>query len=420
MEEQMGLDMKTRKKICGRIYKRCQKAGKKEKAKILGEYAPTLGHNRDYLAHLLTNWGKTGYALSDGKPVKYAAKPAAKDRCKASGSKKTGRPEKRHKAFAQALFAIWDFFDFQCGKLLAPLIKGMAGFLAQELSLSSDIQALLLSVSPAAIDRKLRKAKERARLKGIHATKAGTLLKSRIPIRACFGRDGKRPGFFEIDTASHCGARASGQFRQTLTIADAGSGRTQECALLNSAHRWAKERIAQTHDGLPFPMPGIDSDNGGEFINRQLLDWRIQNNAKLTRSRPYRKNDNCFVEQKNGDAVRKNVGYARFESESAFNALSGVCRFLSPLLNCWYPTLRPIAKEKLPSGRHKKIYEKDPKTPCRRLLESPDISEECKDGLRRRAALLNPIALKRGLDEARGRLLKLSAIDSSIPSSRVS
>jgi hypothetical protein len=167
-------------------------------------------------------------------------------------------------------------------------------------------------------------------------------------------------------------------------------------------------------------MLGIDSDNGGEFINHQVFDWCLQNNIKFTRGRPYRKNDNCFVEQKNGDVVRKTVGYARFEGENAQKALSEVYRFLNPLLNYWYPTLRLIAKEKLPSGRYKKIYEKEAKTPCQRLLESPDLSEECKAELRRRAALLNPVELKRALDEARDRLLKLSVIESIIPSTKVS
>jgi len=98
-------------------------------------------------------------------------------------------------------------------------------------------------------------------------------------------------------------------------------------------------------------MLGIDSDNGGEFINRRLLDWCVQSNIKFTRRRPYRKNDNCFVEQKNGDVVRKTVGYGRFEGQNAFNALDEVYRFLNPLLNYWYPTVRLAAKERLPSGR---------------------------------------------------------------------
>jgi hypothetical protein len=210
------------------------------------------------------------------------------------------------------------------------------------------MRTLIKSVSPATIDRKLKKGKERFRIKGISTAKPGSLLKSQIPLRVCFDREEKRPGFFQTDTVSHCGANASGQFCQTLTLTDVGSGWTEECALLNNARRWVKEQIAHTRENLPFPMLGIDSDNGGQFINHQLLEYCLQSNIKFTRGRPYRKNDNCFVEQKNGDVVRKTVGYARFEGQNAFNALSDVYRFLNPLLNYWYPTLRLIAKEKLP------------------------------------------------------------------------
>jgi hypothetical protein len=143
MGEQMGLDMKTRKSICGRISKRYQKAGKKGKAKILDEYTVTLGYNRDYLANLLANWGKTVYAISGGKPVKYAAKPASEGRKKASNGKKTGRPEKYNPAFVKVLSAVWDFFDFPCGKLLAPLLRGIIDYLAGEFNLDEKMRGLL-------------------------------------------------------------------------------------------------------------------------------------------------------------------------------------------------------------------------------------------------------------------------------------
>jgi len=416
----MRLDMHTRKKICGKIYRRYQKAGKKGKGEILDEYAQTLECNRDYLAHLLANWGKKRYAVAGGKLVKYVAVEPARGCQKAPGDAKTGRPEKYHPAFVQVLKAIWERFDFQCGTLLAPLIRGMIDFLAAEFKLGAEMRALCETASPSTIDRKLKREKARRRLKGIGTTKPGSLLKSQIPVRVYFAWSERRPGFFELDTVSHCGARASGQFCQTLTVTDVGSGWTEVCALLNNANRWVKEHVAQTRANLPFPMLGIDSDNGGEFINKQLLEWCIQNNVKFTRGRPYRKNDNCFVEQKNYDVVRKTVGYARFEGEKAFNALADVYRFLNPLLNYWYPTMRLIAKEKLPSGKYKKIYEKDPKPPYKRLLESPDLSEECKAELRRRASLLNPIHLKQHMDEALDRLLKLSAVEVIIPSSKVS
>jgi hypothetical protein len=158
-------------------------------------------------------------------------------------------------------------------------------------------------------------------------------------------------------------------------------------------------------------MPGIDSDNGDEFINGQLLEWRRQNQITFTGGRPCRKNDNRFAGQKNYGAVRKTAGRARFEGEKTVKALAGVCRFLNPPLNYWFPSMRLIAKGKPPSGRYKKIYGKDPKPPCRRLLGSEDISGGRKGEPRRRAAALNPIELKRQLDTACGRLLKLSVIE---------
>ena len=416
----MRLDMQTRKKICGKIYRRYQKAGKRSKGKILNEYAQILECNRDYLAHLLANWGKTQYTTIGNKTVKFVAKEPVKDRQKAPTGNKTGRPEKYHKAFVKVLTEIWELFDFQCGKLLAPLIRGMIDFLAIEYAMSQKLRSLFETVSPATIDRKLKHEKKRFRIKGINTTKPGSLLKSQIPIRVYFAWDERKPGFFELDTVAHCGARNSGQFCWTLTITDVGSGWTEECPLLNHAQRWVKEQVVHTKENLPFPMLGVDSDNGDEFINKQLLEWCHQNNITFTRGRPYRKNDNCFVEQKNYDVVRKTVGYGRFEGEKAAQALAEVYRFLNPLLNYWYPTMQLIGKDKLPSGRYKKVYAKDPKPPYRRLLESPDISNKCKEELRLRAASLNPIKLKRQLDEARERLLKLTVKESSIPSTMVS
>jgi len=420
MEEQMGLDMKTRKKICARLFRRYQKSNKKTKAQILQEYTLTLGYNRDYLALLLRNWGKSRYAFWSGKKLKFVAKPPAEDRKKTSGGKKTGRPQKYHKGFVEVLWKIWEFFDFQCGKLLAPLMRGMIDFLVVEFNIDEALRQMLLSVSAATIDRKLKKHKDRYRLKGISTTKTGTLLRSQIPIRVRFERTERKPGFFELDTVSHCGTNASGQFCQTLTLTDVASGWTEECALLNNAHSWVRQAIAQTCISLPFPLLGIDSDNGAEFLNHQLLAWCLQNNIKFTRARPYHKNDNCFVEQKNGDVVRKTVGYARFQGENALKALQDVYRFLNPLLNYFYPTMQLIAKERLSCGRYKKIYAKDPKSPYQRLLESAHISDQCKAELLRRMAVLNPVTLKHQLNAARERLLKLSLIQSTVPSDRVS
>jgi len=212
--------MHTRKKVCEKIYRRYQKAGKKGKGKILSEYAKTLDCNRDYLAHLLTNWGKRRYAAIGNETVKFVAKEPAKGRQKAPEGKKTGRPEKYHAAFVKILTEIWELFDYQCGKLLAPLIRGMIVFLADEFKLGAELQTLFETVSPSTIDRKLKHEKTRFRIKGISTTKPGALLKSQIPIRVYFAWDERKPGFFELDTLAHCGSHNSGQFCWTGTSPD--------------------------------------------------------------------------------------------------------------------------------------------------------------------------------------------------------
>jgi len=410
----MGLDMKTKKKICAEICTRYQKASKKEKALILDEHAETLGYNRDYLAHLLTNMGKARYVGVDRKPVKLVAKQPTKRQRKAKKDKQSGRPERYTPELVKVLTAIWKLFDFKCGKLLAPLMRSIMECLVTEFQIEDTIRELLMTISPATIDRKLKKTRQRFRIKGKCTTKPGSLLKNQIPIRVYFFGDEQKPGFFEADTVSHCGTTTAGEYCQTLTLTDVGSTWTELRALLNNAHRWAKEGIQDIHATLPFPMLGIDSDNGSEFINHQLLDWCVTENVKFTRARPYRKNDSCFVEQKNGDIVRRHAGYARFEGEAARDALATLYAFLNPLTNYFYPSIKLLAKEKLPSGRHKRIYEKEAKSPYQRLMDSPDVNEECKEELRQRKALLNPIELKYALNNARNNLLKLSQKESNI------
>jgi hypothetical protein len=397
--------MHSKHRICGEIFRRYQKATKKGKAAILGEYSRTLGYNRDYLAHILANWGKTRYAAINGKSVKLIAKSPPQARKKPSEGTKRGRPKKYTHAFARVVYDIWELFEWRCGKLLAPMLRLMIDFLTDEFNFSPGIRALLLSVSAASIDRLLAAEKKRLRVKGISLTKPGSLLKDQIPVRVFFAWDERKPGFFELDTVSHCGNNSSGEFCLTLTLTDVYCGWTEVCALPNRAHRWVKEQAEQTARNPPFPLRGIDSDNGGEFINHQLLLWCKENHIQFTRGRACHKNDNCFVEQKNGDIVRKMIGYSRFDTDSEYKALAEAYRFLCPLINYWYPTLKLIGKEKLPSGRYKRIYEKQPKTPYHRLLESSDVSEKDKEELRRGASLLNPVELKKAFNKAREALL---------------
>jgi hypothetical protein len=400
----MGLGMKERKKVSNEVSKRYQAANRKGKGRILDEFVATSGYNRKYALHILANWGKTRLVNVEGVVVALKAEKPKKPR-KSRG----GRPKKYGDEVIAAVCRIWEFFDYQCGKLLAPLIRLMIDFLVAEaeFDITSEIGAKLLTISPATIDRRLKPERKKLELKGKSLTKPGTLLKNQIQVRTFFAWDERKPGFFELDTVSHCGVSSSGEFCSTLTLTDVSSGWVETRALRNRAHRWVKENTAEVRETLPFPMLGIDSDNGGEFINLQVLQWCIENHIQFTRSRPYRKNDNCFVEQKNGDIVRKTVGYFRYDTDEETTALAEVYRYMCPLVNFWYPSIKITGKERLESGRLKKTYDL-PKTPYQRLLESPDVSDMVKDELRRRAALINPVTQKRLQNRALANLLRIN------------
>jgi len=399
----MRLDMRTKRKLTEVTATRYRRASKKGKGKILDEFCQNTGYNRKYALHILCNWGLTQWVKLEGKNLKLKAQTPKKSR-KPGG----GRPPTYGMAEIQALRRIWEFFDYQCGKLLAPFIRLAMGFLQKDKSfgITEPIKKKLLCISAATIDRRLRGHKKKLWARGRSTTKPGKLLKSQIPVRTFFSWDERKPGFFEMDCVSHCADSSYGQFCSTLCLTDVFSGWVELASLINRAHSWVKKAIQQIKDHLPFPLRGLDGDNGGEFINTQLLLWCRQNNVQLTRGRSYRKNDNCFVEQKNGDVVRKAVGHHRYDTPEEAQALCELYSFLCPLTNYFYPSIKIIGKTRLASGKVKKHYDR-PKTPFQRLLESDDISVTVKEELKRRAAELNPIALKRLQDAALQKLLWL-------------
>jgi hypothetical protein len=402
----MGLNMAEKKKVTALHGKRYRAADKKGKTKILDEFQATTGYNRKYAVHILNNHGRTVSGTADGKPVKYkAGKPKKAGKAGGGG----GRPKKYGDDVLGVVSRIWEFFDYQCGKLLVPLIRLMIDFLSTdaEFGITPSIREKLMTISASTIDRRLQPERKKLELKGKSLTKPGALLKNQIPVRVYFAWDERKPGFFEIDTVSHCGANSSGEFCSTETLTDVFSGWIVLAALRNRAHSRVKAATAQAKETLPFPMLGIDSDNGGEFINYQLIQWCAENSVTFTRSRPYRKNDNCFVEQKNGDIVRKSVGYYRFDTDEETAALAEVYAYLCPLVNFWYPSIKIIGKEKLENGKLKKQYD-TPKTPYQRLLESPDISDTVKDKLRLMASQINPVTQKRLENRALVKLLKIN------------
>jgi hypothetical protein len=398
----MRLDMHCRQEIIKANYKAYQEAGKKGRGEILDRLVPVTGMNRDYLATALGRYGKDA-AVGEGKPQgKRKPRPEGK---------RGGRPPKYGAEFVKLLMAIWYDHGRPWGKLLVPMIRGMIDFLEADggYGICGEMRALLEEVSPAEADLLLREARKKLEIRGVSTTRAvQTPVRSQIPVRVGFERDKVKPGFFACDTVAHCGGSASGQFCKTLTVTEVFSGWIEERALLNAANRWVFEAFSDIQGGLPFPLRGAHYDNGMEFVNGPLLEWCLARHIEPTRTRPYHKNDNCYAEQKNFDAVRKTVGYFRFDTPAECAALAEVYQFLCPLYNYWYPSFKLVSKEKQADGRYKKVYEKAPRTPWERLMESPDISEESKAELRRRRALYNPVELNRKLNEAVERLLKLN------------
>jgi hypothetical protein len=397
----MELSMQERKKLSKKVAIRYRKAKKKEKSLILDEFVGYTGYNRNYAAHVLSREGKSTFVKVENKTVRLEASQK-------SSIPRGGRPKVYDDDVIEALKQIWGFLGYPCGKLLRPMLQAMMPFLEEDSDFNLDtiVVEKLLKISASTIDRSLQSEKRKLTLKGKSLTKSGSLLKNQIPIRVFYSWDELKVGFFELDTVSNCGPNNSGEFCQTLTITDVYSGWTETRALRNKAHRWVKERIEEIKESLAFELLGIDSDNGGEFINHQLYQWCIENNITFTRGRPYRKNDNCFVEQKNGDVVRKTVGYYRFDTDEEFEALQQVYKYLCPLRNYWFPTIKISGKKRSENGKFKKFYDK-PKTPYLRILENEEVSSIVKEELKKRFQLTHPLKLKRDLDKAVANLLKV-------------
>jgi hypothetical protein len=396
--------MHSRQEILKANFKDYQRASKKGRKELLDRLVPVTGLNRSYLATALGNYNKK--EGMEKPPVKGGRKPRPE-------GKRGGRPVKYGEGFVKVLAAIWDEYGKPCGKLLVPMVRGMMDFLAgsenPSYGITGEIRKLLMGVSAAEADILLKPERKALEIKGVSTTRAvQTPLRSQIPVRTHFDRDTVTPGKFAFDTVAHCGGSASGHFCKTLTGTDVYSGWYEGRALLNAANCWVKAAISDIQAGLPFPMTGAHYDNGMEFINEPLLSWCIQRHIEATRSRPYHKNDNCFAEQKNYDAVRKTVGYFRFDTAQECAALAEVYLWLCPLYNYWMPSFRLTEKEKQADGRYKKVYEKQPRTPYERLMESPNVSPECKAELERRRTEQNPVKLNRRLNEAVQRLLKIN------------
>lgn len=395
----MGLTMGEKKALTQALARRYRLSDKKGKSLILNEFVQTTGYNRKYAITLLSNYGLEKIRYISDKPVKVVL--GHREKKKRKGHPIYGPEVKK------AVVALWTYFDYMCGKRLVVLIRTNIELLSHqpELNISPPVKKLLKRISASTLDRMLSGERKKLQVKGRSHTRHGPMLKHQIPIRTNYSWDERLPGYFELDTVGHDGGSSSGEFCFTLTATDVFSGWVELRALRNRAHRWVKEGVEDMYSTLPFPLKGIDSDNGGEFINHNLLNFCHDRGIEFTRGRAYRKNDNCFVEQKNDMAVRRTVGYYRFDTDEEFQVLQEVYTHLCPLINYFYPSYKIIAKER----KGPKVFKRydDPKSPVQRLLESDKVNPSIKEQLRRNMKKLHLMKQKKLVDQAVFRLVRL-------------
>jgi transposase InsO family protein len=374
---------RTDDKYLKQLQIRYRKASKKERTAILDEFVKTTGYHR-----------KHATAVLNGRRERVQG-PIRRPRGKVYGAD-----------VARELAYLADLFDNICSKRLRAALDAELPRLYQAgvVPVSTECYQKLMAVSPATIDRLLiREQPVIGRRRGF--TKPGTLLKDRIPIRTWADWDEDRPGFSEMDLVDHSGGLViRGQDHAwTLCFTDIYTTWTESVAVRNKAQIHVFAAIQKARQRLPFPLLGIDSDNGSEFINDQLYRYCRQEKITFTRGRAGRKNDNAYVEQKNWSVVRRAVGYYRYDTPEQLELLNSLYALLHFYGNFFLPTMK-LKKKVRVGSKVKRIYD-DPQTPYARTLASDLVSEEDKTQLREVYSHLDLLALRQRIDELQDQLL---------------
>ncbi len=298
-----------------------------------------------------------------------------------------------------ALKVAWEAIDRLCSKRFHPFLPEVVGILKRtgELSVTGAAEGQLYRVSPSTIDRLLRRWRGSGRRHGMSTTKPGTLLKNSIPVRTFSEWNENKPGFLEADLVAHCGDSAEGFYLTTLSTVDVAMGWCEPVAVWGKGQERVGGAVHQVRERLPMPMLGLDSDNGSEFINQGLKDYCQRWGITFTRSRSYKKNDSCHMEQKNWVVVRRVIGYDRFSSKAAYEALGDVYTLLRLYINFFQPVLKLVGKTRNGAKVHK-VYD-TAQTPYQRLLKSGVLTEDKKHELANIYGALNPVTILKQIRE---------------------
>ncbi len=396
----MELSMKSRKELTEVIAQEYRSATRGAKGLILEQFCRSTRYNRAYAAMLLRGYRRRVVVVGATETLRLNT--TKKRRCRG------GRPRRYDEQVQRVVVNVWQRFGWLCGKRLAPILHCCIPSIRRDRFLrpSRQVCEALQQISAATIDRLLQPARKRLRLKGIPHTRSAGALSQLIPVRT-FGDFARvAPGQAQLDTVAHDGGIATGEYAFSLALSDVCTGWTERRGVQNRASRWIEAALEDIRQAVPFPLRHLHPDNGSEFINRNLLRYCQQHGLQLSRSRAGRKNDNCWVEQKNFDTVRKLVGYARYSSPQALEALNQLYRVQGLLQNYVLPSQKLLEKKRVGSKVFKR-YDR-PQTPAERLLHHPLISKEVKAKVRRVRATLDPLALADEVGLLQRRLLALA------------
>jgi Integrase core domain len=387
------IDMAARRQVTNKLGTQYRKASKADKSKILDQVVATTGMGRSTARRMLT-----GPRLAD--PAEQV-------------DGRTLRPRGFCDDARALLEHVWALMGMPCGKYLVVMVGLWLPLLAEAGDLDKPLateQALadLKAMSAATVDRYLKPARDRMRIKGISTTKPSPLLRNSISIRTCADETPDRPGVIEADTVAHCGPTLIGEFARTLTMTDIVTGWTENCSIRNNASKWIVEGIEELQKQFPFDLVIFDSDCGSEFINHEVADWLQARDIEQTRSRPYQKNDQAHVESKNNHVVRKHAFYWRYDTAQELELLNQLWRLVSLRLNFFTPTKKPVGyTTTTTNGRKKRIYDK-PKTPWQRLQTSEVLDTKHLSNVAVRIDGINPADLTRQINAIQMQLLDLA------------
>jgi hypothetical protein len=388
--------MHARKQYFAEVRKEYSKADDSGRSRLLDEAQKRTGYNRKYLIRILN-------------------REIAAERVK---PKRRRRPRKYGAAVVTALVEIWDMFEQPCGQRLAPILREHVDRLRRlgELCCTDVVAGQLKQISPSTIDRLLRREKRVRVLRRNRNPSMHRLIYQKVPVKVAAEWDTAEIGNVQVDFVAHCGRSTGGNYIHTISAVDIATNWWEGEAITVRSQCATKDGLNKMRPRFPFRVRELHPDNDSALVNDLLLDWCREQRIQLSRSRPYKKNDNAWVEQKNWTHVRKVVGYRRFDNTTELRLLNEIYAVLRLYKNFFLPTIKLASKTRV-KGRIKRTYDQ-PCTPYHRVLESPQIQRKIKQQLKTLYDALNPAELQRRLQHLRNQLEQVSAGKSDIVQKR--